>query len=165
MEDVKVSVLDPKAIKVRGGKCSSVKRGRIFAIALASHSYKVGVFPDAPIANISGGLRLSFLIEEDDGVEVGLSSIILYPSLTRVVWVLEVASKRGGEANRFGRRGGSGDRGIVLGETNGLVGVDAIFSHVGVNEVDDTGNKKEVLYRAEVAVSGFEGFVVESIIA
>ena len=98
MENVEVSIFDPNAVKVRGGECSSVKGGRVLAIALASHSYEVGVFPDTSIADVLSGFRLSFLIEEDNGIEVGLSPIVPYPPLTRVVWVLEVTSKGGGKA-------------------------------------------------------------------
>ena len=96
---------------------------------------------------------------------MGLSPIIPYPPLTRVVRILEVASQGGCKTNRLGRGGGSRDSGIVLGKADRFVGVDTVFTHVWVNEVDDAGDKEEVLYRFEVAVGGFKGFVIEPIVA
>ena len=115
--------------------------------------------------NVSGSLRESFFVKKNNGVEMRLSPVIPYPSLTRVVGVLKVTSQGGCKPNRLRRRGGSGDGGIVLGEADGFVSVDTIFAHVWVNEIEDTGDKEEVLYRLEVAVGGFKGFVIKSIIA
>ena len=165
MEDIEVSVFDPNAVKVGRGKYSSVKGGGILMVPFASYPYKMSVFSNAPVRDISSRLRLPFLIEEDDGVKVGLSPIVSYPSLTRVVWVLELTSEGGGKADRFRRGGRPSDGGVVLGETDGFVRVDTIFTHVGVNEVDDARDKEKVLHRFEIAVRSFEGFIIESIVA
>ena len=165
MEDVEVSIFDPNAIEIRGGECSSVKRGGVLAVTFASYSYKVSVFPNTPVRNILGGLRLSFLIEEDDGVEVRLSPVVSYPSFSRVFWILKIASEGGGEPDRLRRGSGPSNGGVVLGETNGFVRVDAVLTHVWVNEVKDTRDEEKVLYRFEVAVGGLESFVVKSVIA
>ena len=101
VEDIKVGVLDPRAIEVRGRKGSSMKGGGIFVIPLVSHFYKVSVFPNTSIANIPSCFHMSLFVEEETRVEVGLSSIIPYPPFTRVIRVLEVTSKRGGKTNGF----------------------------------------------------------------
>jgi len=61
----------------------------------------MGVFVNAPITDILGSLCLPFFVEEDDGVEVRLSSVILHPPFTRVVGILKVASKWGSKVNRL----------------------------------------------------------------
>ena len=165
VEDVEVRILDPNAVEVGGGKCSGVKRGRVFAVALASYSYKVSVLSNTPIRDIPSRLRLSFLIEENDGVEVGLSSVISYPPFSRMVGILEITSEGRGKPDGFGRGSGPSDSGVVLGEADRFVRVYAVVVHVGIDEIYDAGNKEEVLYRFEIAVSGLEGFVVEPIVA
>ena len=142
MEDVEVGVLNSSLVEIRRGKGSSVKGGGILLIALATNADKVSVFVDAPVADILGGFCLSFLVKEDDGVEMRLSTIIPYPPFSRVVRVLKVASKRGGKAN--GLRGGSGssDGWLVLSEADGFVTVDAVVIHIWLGEVENTRNEE-----------------------
>jgi len=96
VEYVEVSVLDPNTIEVGRGEGLSVERGRIFATAFASHTYKVSILVDTLVANVLGSFSKSFLVEKDNGVEMGLGSIIMYPPFSGMVRVLEVTSKRGG---------------------------------------------------------------------
>ena len=165
MENVEVSVFNPNAIKVWGGEGSSMKGGGVLAMTLASHAYEVSIFVDASIADVASCLSESFLVEENDGVQVGLSPIVQDPPFTRVIGVLEVASQGRCEAN--GLRGGSrpSNSGVVLSEAEGLIGVDTVFAHVGVNEVNETRDEEKVLYCFEITIGGFKGFVVEPIIA
>ena len=142
VEDVEVSVFDPKAVEIGGGERSSMERGGVLAVTFASYAYKVSVFVNTPITDIPGGLSESFFVKKDDGVKMRLSPVILYPSLTRVVGVLEVTSQGGCKPNRLRRGGGSGDSGIVLGKADRFVSVDTIFAHIWVNEIDDAGNKE-----------------------
>ena len=165
VEDIEVSVFDPNAVEVGRGKCSGMEGGRVLAIALASYSYKVSIFSNAPIRDVSSRLCLSFLIEEDNGVEVRLSPIVSYPSLSRVFGILKIASEGRGKSDRLRGGGRPSDSGVVLGEANGFIRVDTIFTHVWINEVEDARDEEKVLYRLEVAVGGFEGLVVKSIIA
>ena len=159
MEDVEVSVFDPNAIKIWGGEGSSMKGGGILAMTLAPYAYKVSIFVDASIAYVASCLSESFFVKENNGVQVGLSPIVPDPPFTRVIGVLEVASQGRCEANRFGGRGRSSNGGVVLSKTKRLVGVDTIFAHIGVNEVDDTRDKEEVLHCFELAIGGFKGFI------
>ena len=103
MEDVEVSIFDPSAIEIGRGEGPSMKGGRIFTSPFAANAHQMSVFVNAPVANILGSLCLSFFIEEDDGVEVRLSSVILYPPFTRVIGILKVASKWGSKADRLRR--------------------------------------------------------------
>ena len=164
MEDVEVSVFDPNTTKIGRGEGSSMKGGGVLVITLASHTYKVSVFVDAPITDVASCLSESFLVKENNGVQMGLGPIILDPPFTRVIGVLEVASQGRCEANRLGGGGGPSNGGVVLSKAERFVGVDTIFAHIGVNEVDDTRDKEEVLHCFELAIGGFKGFIVEPII-
>ena len=164
MEDVEISIFNPRVIKVWRGKGSSVEGGRVLAITLASHSYKMSILLNTSITDVLGCFRLPFFIEEDDGVEVGLSSIVPYPSIARMVWVLEIASERGGKADGFRGRCGSSNSGLILCEVDWFVTVNAVFAHVGLSEVYDAGNKEEVVDCLEVMVSGLKGFIIKTVI-
>ena len=122
-------------MEVRRGKGSSVKGSRILVFPFVAYPYKVSVFPNAPIGNVLSCFCLSFFVKEDDGVEMGLSSVVPYPSLTRVVRILEVASKGGGNADRFGRGCGTGDHGLVLCEASRFIAVNAVLTHIWFGEV------------------------------
>ena len=165
MKDVEVSVFDPRAVEVWRGEGSGVERGGVLTITLSLHSYKMGVLPDAPIADVLSCLCLPFLIKEDDGIEMRLGSIIPYPPFTRVVWVLEVTSEGGGKVN--GLRGGCGpsDCRLVLREANWLVAVNTVFAHVRLSKVYDVGNEEEMVDCFEIAVGGLEGLIVKTIVS
>ena len=135
MENVKVSVLNPSAVEVGRGEGPSMKRSGILAFSLATYSHKVGVFPNASVRDVLGCFCLAFLIEEDDGIKVGLSTIILYPPFTQVVRVLEVTGKGGGKANGLGRGCGPGNSGLILCEMNRFVTVNAILTHIWFGEI------------------------------
>jgi len=165
MKNVEISVFDPNTVEVRRREGSSMKGGRVLVGTLLSNTDKVSIFVNAPIANILGSLYLPFLVEENNGVEVGLSAIVPYPPFTRVVGILEVAGEWRGKVDRFRRGSGSGNGRLVLGKADRLVTGDTIVSHVWFGEVKDVGHKEQVLYRFEVVVSGLKGLVVKSVIA
>ena len=139
VEEPEVSIFDPNAIEVRRGEGSSVKGCGILTSAFATDADKMSVFVDTLVANVLGSLCLSFLVKEDDRVKMGLSPVVPYPPLTRVVGILKITSKRGCDADRLGGGSGSGDGRLVLGEVNGLIAVDAIVGHVWLGEIKDVG--------------------------
>ena len=93
VEDVEIGILDSSSIEIGRGEGLSMKGGGVFPIALTMNTDKMGIFVDASVTDILGGLCLSLLVKKDNRIEVRLSSIIPYPSFTRVVRVLKVASK------------------------------------------------------------------------
>jgi len=101
VEDVEIGVFDPSVIEIGGGESLSMKGGGVFASALAANANQMSVFVNAPVTDILGSLRLSFLVEEDDRVKVGLSSVIPYPPFTRVVGILKVTSEWGSKTDRL----------------------------------------------------------------
>jgi len=101
VKDVEVCVFDPSAMEIRGGEGPSMKGGGILAIPFALYPYKVSIFSNASVGNVLSCFCLSFLVEEDDGIEVRLGAIIPYPSFARVVGILEVTSKEGGKTDGF----------------------------------------------------------------
>jgi len=142
MEDVEVSVLNSSSVEIRRGKCSSMKGGGVFLITLMANADKMGIFVDASVTDVLGSLCLSFLVEEDNGVEVGLSTIIPHPPFTRVVGVLKVASEWGGEANRLRGGSGSGDGRLVLSKADRFVTVNAVVIHVRLSEVENARDEE-----------------------
>jgi len=142
MEDVEVGVFDSSSVEIGRGECSSMKGSGVFLIVLAKNANKMGVFVDASVADVSGSLCLSFLVKEDNGIEVGLSTIIPYPPFTRVVGVLKVASEWGGKANRLRGRSGSGDGRLVLGKAGRFVTVDTVVIHVQLSEVENARDEE-----------------------
>jgi len=142
VEDVEIGVLDPSLVKIGRGEGLSIKGGGVFPITLVMNTNKMSIFIDTPVTDVSGGFCLSFLVKEDDGIEVRLSTIIPYPSFTRVVGVLKVASKWGSEANRFRRGSGSSNGRLVLSEADRLVTVDTVVVHVWLSEVKNARDKE-----------------------
>jgi len=82
VEDIEVSVLNSSLVKIGRGEGLSMKGGGVFPIALVMNTDKMSIFIDTPVTNISGGFRLSFLVKEDNGIEVRLSTVIPYLSRT-----------------------------------------------------------------------------------
>jgi len=142
VEDIEVSVLNSNLIEIRRGKGLSVKGGGVLLIALAANADKVSVFVDTPVADVLGGFCLSFLIKEDNGVKMRLSTVILYPPFSRVVGVLKVTSKWGSKANGFRRGSGSGDGMLVLSEADRFVTVDTVVIHVWLSEVKNARDEE-----------------------
>jgi len=56
----------------------------------------MNILVDTLVADVLGNFSLSFFVQEDNRVKMGLGSIVLYPPLTWVVRILEVTGKRGG---------------------------------------------------------------------
>jgi len=142
VEDVEVSIFDPSTVEIGRGEGPSVEGGRVLVGTLATNTDQMSVFVDTPVTDVLSSLCLSFLVEEDDGVEVRLSSIILHPPFTRVVGILKVASKWGGKVNRLRGGSGSGDGRLVLSEADRLITVDAVVIHVRLGEVKNTRDEK-----------------------
>ena len=142
MEDVEVGVFDSSLVEIGRGEGSSVKGGGVFLIALAMNTDKMSIFVDTSVTDISGGFCLSFLVKEDNGIEVRLSTVIPYPPFARVVGVLKVASKWGGKANRLRGGSGSGDGRLVLSEADRFVTVDTVIIHIRLSEVKNVRNEK-----------------------
>ena len=69
---MEVGVFDPRAVEVWRGESPSMEGSGILTISLASHSHKVSIFSDAAVGDKPGHLSMSFLIEENDGVEMRL---------------------------------------------------------------------------------------------
>ena len=68
VEDVEVSILDPKTVEIRRGEGSSMEGGGVFVVTFASYAYKVSVFVNTPIADVVGSLGESFFVKKNDGV-------------------------------------------------------------------------------------------------
>ena len=132
---MEVSVFDPRAVEIWGGERSSMEGSGILTISLASHSYKVSVFPNAAVRDELSHLSMSFLVEEDDGVKVRLCTVVPYPPFARVIGILEVTGEGGCKANGFGWGSGPGNGGLILSKSYWFVAIDAVVAHVWLCEV------------------------------
>ena len=132
---MEVGVFDPRAVEIWGGECSGMEGSGILTISFVSYSHKVSVFSDAAVGDKSSRLSMSLLINEDDGVKVGLCAIILYPPFARVIGILKVAGEGGCEANGFRWGSGPGNSRFILSELYWFVAINAVVTHVRFREV------------------------------
>ena len=135
MENLEVSVFDPRAVEVWGGERLSIEGSEILTIPLTLYSHKVSVFSNAMVRDKLSHLSVSFLIEEDDRVKVGLCAVILYPSFTRVIGILKVASEGGCKTNGPRWGSGPGNGRLILSESYWFVTIDTVVAHVWFCEV------------------------------
>ena len=52
-----------------------------------------------------------------------------------------------------------------MSEANGFVAVDAVIAHIWFGEIENVGNKEEVLYGFEITVGGFKSLVVKPVVS
>jgi len=132
---LEVGVFDPRTIEIWGGERLGMKSSGVFSTSLVSYSYKVNIFSNTPIGNVPSHLSVSFFVKEDDGVKVGLSSFVPYPSFTGVVGVLKVTSKGGCKTNGLGWGSRPSNGRLVLSELHQFVAIDAVVAHIWFSEV------------------------------
>ena len=142
MEDVEIGIFDSSVIEVRGREGSSVKGSGVLLITFMMNTNKISAFVDTPVADVLGSFCLSFLVKEDNGIEMRLSTVILYPPFARVIRVLKVASEWWSKMDRLGRRSGSSDGRLVLSEVNRFITVDTVVIHVRFGEVKNTRDEE-----------------------
>jgi len=120
MKNVEVVILDPRAIEIGGGVCTRVEGNGVFGVPSLADPYNVSVNPNLPKSNVSRYLVLSVLIEEDKGVLLCITTVVLTPSSSWMVRVVEFLSELGnvGDGTRCGRKG---DSGIIRSKSDRLI--------------------------------------------
>jgi len=113
MENVEVIIFDPGTIEIGSGMCTCMKRDRKFRVPMLASPYKVSIDPNLPEGDIACHLVLPVLIEEDKQVLPRITAVVLTPSGSWMVWVIELLSKLRDVGNGT-RCGGEGDGRVVL---------------------------------------------------
>jgi len=120
VENIEVIIFDPRMIEIGGGMCTCVEgNGKLRVAALAS-PYKVSINPNLPEGDVACHLILPVLIEEDKQVLPHITAVVLAPSSSWMVWVIELMSELRDIGNGA-RCGGEGDGRVVLSEPNWFV--------------------------------------------
>ena len=105
VEDIEVIILDPRAVEIGRGMCPCVERDRVFRVSPLANPYKMSVNSNLPKGDVSCYFILTILIEEDEGVLLRITAVILAPSVSWVVWVVKLVGKLRniGDRARHGR--------------------------------------------------------------
>jgi len=88
VEDIEVVIFDPRAVEIGRGVCLCVKGDGVLGIALLANSYKVSINPNLSESDVSCYLILPILIEEDEGVLPRITTVILAPPKTWMIWII-----------------------------------------------------------------------------
>ena len=160
MEDIEVVIFDPRAIEVWGGVCTCVERNGVFGVALLANSYKVSIDSDLSEGDISCNFVLPILIEEDKGVLPRITAVVLAPSKTQMIWVVQLYTELGnvGDGARCGRKGNGR---VIRSESHRLFILDVFTCHVPFNLVKDLRNEEKVLNGGVVAKGSGEDLIVK----
>jgi len=102
MKNVKVVILDPRAIEIGGGVCTCMKGDRKFRITTFASSYKMSINPNLPEGNIVCHLVLSILVEENEWVLPHITVVILTPPASWMVQIVKLIRELGDVGNRTG---------------------------------------------------------------
>jgi len=160
MKYIEVVIFDPRAIEVWGGVCTCVERNGVFGVALLANSYKVSIDSDLSEGDISCNFVLPILIEEDKGVLPRITAVVLAPSKTQMIWVVQLYTELGnvGDGARCGRKGNGR---VIRSESHRLFILDVFTCHVPFNLVKDLRNEEKVLNGGVVAKGSGEDLIVK----
>jgi len=160
VENIEVVIFDPRAIEIGGRVCMCMEGdGKLRVAALAS-PYKVSIDPNLPEDDIACHLILPILVEEDERVLLCITAVVLAPSISWMVRVIELLSKLGDVGNGA-RCGGEGDGRVIPGKPDRFIVLYVVIRHIPLDLLEDLGNEKEVLNRGKVVEGGGEHLVVK----
>ena len=161
VEDVEICVLRTRASIVGGGIGTSVKWHGMNGVVLTPSALETCFVLMGFVADVGGSLRLSLLVDKEEGVVLGVRSVkfLPYPSWAlKIVWVVNGRVSREGDVARL--------RGDALGK--GDFGRDEWFLrlfHIIFKDVGDVGNEEEVKDVIVVLNVDIEGFVVKTLVS
>ena len=120
VKNVEVVIFDPRMVEIGGGVCTCVEGNRKLGVPPFASSYKMSVDPYLSKGDIACHLVLPVLIEKDKQVLSRITAIILAPSDSWMVRVIELLGELGNVGNRT-RRGREGDGRVILSEPNWFI--------------------------------------------
>jgi len=152
VENVEVVIFDPRAIEIGGGMCSCVEGNRKLGVTPFAGPYKVSVDPNLPEGDIACHLVLSVLIEEDERVLPHITAVVLAPSISWMVRVVELLSKLR-DVGDGARCGGEGNGRVVLSKPDWLVALHIAVQHVTLDFVKNLRDEEEVFNPSRKCIS------------
>ena len=93
MENAKPIILDSRTIEIGRWKCLCMKGDGVLRVALFAGPYKVSINPNLSEGDVACHLILPILIEEDKWVLSYITTVILTPSNSWMVWVIKLLSE------------------------------------------------------------------------
>ena len=120
VENVKVVILDPRAVEIGSGVCTCMEGNGKLRVASFASPYEVGIDPNLSESDITCHLVLPVLIEKDKWVLPRITVVVLAPPTSWMVWVIKLLGKLRNVGN--GTRGrGEGDGRVVCGKPSWFV--------------------------------------------
>jgi len=120
VKDIEVIILDPRVTEVGGGICMCMKGNGVLRVSSLANPYNVSVNSDLPKGDVLHYLVLTILIEEDEGVLLCITAVVLTPSSSWMIRVVKLFSELGNIGNGA-RGGGKGDSGVICSESDWFV--------------------------------------------
>ena len=160
VKDIEIIIFDPRAIEIWSRMCPCVKGNGIFRIPSLANPYNVSVNSNLPEGDISCYLVLTVLVEKNKRVLPCITMVVLTPSNSWVIWVIELLSELGNIGDRT-RCGGERDGGVVLSKFDRLVTLNVVIQHVAFNFLKDLGNEEEVFNSSVVTKGSGKDLVVK----
>jgi len=160
MKNVEVVVFDPRAIEIGRGMRTCVKGNGIFEVTLLASSHEMSVDPNLSEGDVMSYLILSIFIEEDKGVLLRITAIVLAPSWTWMIGVVDLCAKLGNIGDGAGCRR-EGNSGVIHSESHWLFALNIIVCHVALNFVKNLRDKEKVFDGGIVTKGGGEDLVVK----
>jgi len=100
VKNVEIIVFDPRAIEIGRGVCPCMKGDGVLRVSSLANPYNVSVNSNLPKGDVACYFVLTVLIEEDKGVLLHITTVVLTPSSSWMIRVLKL----------FGELGNVGDR-------------------------------------------------------
>ena len=117
VEDVEVVIFDPRTIEIGRRVCTCMKGNGVLGVTLLANSYDVSINSNLSESDISRYFILSILVEENKWVLSHITTIVLAPSRTWMVWIVQLYGKLGNVGDGTGC-GGKGDSGVIRSESD-----------------------------------------------
>jgi len=125
VKNVEVIIFDPRAVEIGRGMCACMKGNGVFRVSPFANSYNVSVNVSLSESDISCYFILPILIEEDKRVLLRITAVILTPSSSWMVRVVELFSELG-YIGDGARSGGERNGGVICSESDWLVTLNVV---------------------------------------
>jgi len=160
VEDIKVIIFDPGAVEIGRGVCLHMKGDGVLGVSPFANSYNMSINPNLSEGNISCYFILTVLVEEDKGVLLHITTVILAPPVSWMVQVIKLLSELGniGDGARHRRKGNGG---VIHSKSDWLITLNIVVQHISFNFVKDLRDEEEVLNGGVVTKGGSEDLVVK----
>ena len=120
VKNIEVVILDPRTIEIGSWMRTHMEGDGVLRVAVLASPYNVSIDTNLPKGDILCHLILSVLIEEDKWVLPCITTVILTPPCSWMVWVIKLLSELRDVGDGAGC-GGKGNGGVVLSKSNWFI--------------------------------------------